>query len=194
MYSNEFKIHEIKNYYFVKKIKNNEIHKQILLPLFNKQIKSNRQFGLNSKNQNVCIDSIYNYDYQNSKNFNRQWVIYIKKYIDDEINDLTNILPYRKPNITSIWFQQYMNNDKHSWHLHHGSTYSGVYYLECDKTMTTEYVDMINTKEKNRFIAEEGDLVIFPSMLLHQSPLNITNQNKTIISFNFDFTDNIIID
>ena len=35
----------------------------------------------------------------------------------------------------------------------------------------------------------EGDLYLFPSNILHRSPPNNTNKQKSIISFNVDFDD-----
>ena len=194
MSDNIFKFNNLNIYYYVIKMQNHNTHKKILLNYFNNKILSNRQFGLNKNNQNINIDSIYNYDYKDSTNFDREWVIYIKKYIQEILFNLTNYIPYKNAIIMNMWFQQYKKNDKHSWHLHHGCTYSGVYYVECQKENITEYLDFLDIGNPIKFNAEEGDVVIFPSLLLHRSPPIESDVLKTIISFNFDYTDNCILE
>jgi hypothetical protein len=52
------------------------------------------------------------------------------------------------------------------------------------------YIDLPEKKYKTEFLdieipIQEGNLVIFPSFLLHRSPINMSNKEKVIISFNF---------
>ena len=35
-------------------------------------------------------------------------------------------------------------------------------------------------------MVEEGDILTFPSYLMHESPVNFCDENKIIISFNID--------
>lgn len=83
--------------------------------------------------------------------------------------------------IHNAWFMQYKENDKHAWHTHPRTNLSGVYYLELPKKeLITEFKD-------KKVKAEEGDILIFPSYMLHRSPANKTKERKTVISFNCDF-------
>ena len=83
------------------------------------------------------------------------------------------------------WYQQYYNGDTHSWHDHTGgSSFSFIYYLELPEgTPGTEFLDpwsgCIHTPE-----VKEGDLLVFPSFVLHRSPPNQSDKRKTIISVN----------
>ena len=51
---------------------------------------------------------------------------------------------------------------------------------------------MLNTNIKSHYIdiqAEEGDIVFFPSVVIHRALIQNTNFLKTIISFNVNFDD-----
>ena len=80
------------------------------------------------------------------------------------------------------WFSQYLKNNNHHWHTHPESNLSAIYYLEMPKKeLITEF------KDKGEVNIKEGDILFFPSYLLHRSPINNTNKRKTVIAFNCDF-------
>ena len=84
-----------------------------------------------------------------------------------------------------MWFQQYANGSQHGWHIH-GDHMTAVYYLDLPKdSPKTEWINpMDNTV--NQFDVEEGDIIIFPSWIVHRAPINESNNMKTIISWNFN--------
>jgi ectoine hydroxylase-related dioxygenase (phytanoyl-CoA dioxygenase family) len=87
----------------------------------------------------------------------------------------------------NMWFQQYNKNSHHTWHTHPSVQFSSVYYLELpDTNVSTEFKDIVNN---NIFKVDvkEGDLLVFPSSLLHRSPKNKSNKRKSVISFNSSF-------
>jgi predicted 2-oxoglutarate/Fe(II)-dependent dioxygenase YbiX len=87
-----------------------------------------------------------------------------------------------------MWYQQYIQNDTHTWHIH-GENYTGVYYLELPKdSPKTELIDQLDLNKKISIEAIEGDVIIFPSFIIHRSPKITNNLKKTIISFNLNFT------
>lgn len=84
------------------------------------------------------------------------------------------------------WFQQYQNKGYITWHRHSRSSWNVVYYLELPNGCpTTEFKDLI-TGEVFNIDAEEGDVVIFPSILLHRSPENAMSERKSVIVCNVD--------
>ncbi len=84
-------------------------------------------------------------------------------------------LGYRSAEVRDIWFQQYLKNGRHGWHIH-GQNYTGVYYLEFpDGAPDTEFQTM-ETR------------ISHPAFLLHRAPEVLNVERKTIISFNIDFT------
>ena len=86
-----------------------------------------------------------------------------------------------------MWYHQYAKNSVHNWHIH-GENYTGVYYLELpDDTPKTELIDQYD--KKITVEANEGDVVIFPSFIIHRGPKVLNDSRKTIISFNLEFED-----
>jgi uncharacterized RmlC-like cupin family protein len=87
-----------------------------------------------------------------------------------------------------LWFQQYYKNSQHGWHTH-SSNFTSVYYLELENDAPkTKIVNAFNQKEIIELNVVEGDIVIFPSFVIHQGPKNISNNRKTIISYNTNAT------
>lgn len=82
------------------------------------------------------------------------------------------------------WFNQYKTGDRQGWHTHPTVSTSNIYYVDLpDKKYSTEYY--ING-EVVQLDVKEGDLVTFPSYLMHRSPLiRDRGVSKTIISFGF---------
>jgi len=77
------------------------------------------------------------------------------------------------------WFHIYEKDYGFGWHTHGESNFSGIYY-----------VDLKDNKYKTEFMntdipIEEGNLLIFPSFLLHRSPVIKNKVKKIIVSFNF---------
>lgn len=132
--------------------------------------------------------SINKLDWHISRDFeNRNWV----KIIYDKLNlhfiDCADKLGYQDVKIWNLWFQQYIKNDTHPWHIH-SANYTGVYYLEFPKgSPSTEIIDHSNKVYKVN--PNEGDIIIFPSFFIHRSPNVQLDLQKTIISFNLDFLD-----
>ena len=83
------------------------------------------------------------------------------------------------------WYQQYTTKDFHAWHRHPFAVYNVVYYLElppnCPPTILRNPTD---TKQIITPNVKEGDILIFPSCLVHGSPINETKLRKSIIAFN----------
>ena len=126
-------------------------------------------------------------DWSRSLDFDREWVKCIMPRLGEHFDTCANDLNYQVCYTKEIWFQQYNKNNTHGWHIH-GRTYTGVYYLEFpDGSPKTELIDQGDTNQKIVVDAKEGDIIIFPSFIIHRAP-KVTNDNrKTIISFNLEF-------
>ena len=110
----------------------------------------------------------------------------IKPYINNclhELNDeyvaVNSGLPLT---IYNHWFQQYGTGAYHGWHVHSGTTYSSVYYVELPEGASTEFRNA--SDESFKIPVEEGDFIVFPSHFSHRSAPNYTGKVKTIIAFN----------
>lgn len=82
-----------------------------------------------------------------------------------------------------FWFQQYTELSHHPIHDHLNSDYSLVYFLDLPSKDSTvfynQFYDTYQTVE-----AEEGDIIIFPSIHQHTS---LPSNQKTVIAMNFRF-------
>ena len=88
--------------------------------------------------------------------------------------------------ISRVWYQQYFQGNTHGWHIHPESNISAVYCLELENSSdSTEFIDYQN----NNIIstnAKEGDIIVFPSYIMHRAPVVKSNTRKTTINFNID--------
>jgi len=91
--------------------------------------------------------------------------------------------------VQRAWYQQYTNNDAHSWHYHGECNMIGIYFLELpDNNFKTQFKDMFRKKLID-YEAKEGDIVFTNALVLHQSPPLKSNQRKTVISLNYNITE-----
>ena len=80
------------------------------------------------------------------------------------------------------WFQQYLQGSGFGWHSHNYH-WALIYYIELpDVKEATEFLN------HGQFDVKEGDILFFPTFLVHRSPTIKSNLRKTIISCNIDFT------
>ena len=86
--------------------------------------------------------------------------------------------------IENQWMSSYRKNDFLDWHVHRGCNYSFIYYVELeDKKDATLFRDP-HTKEEFQPEIQEGDIIMFPSMIQHSSPIIKTDSIKTILAWN----------
>tara|TARA_B100000131_G_scaffold52670_1_gene47389 strand:- start:969 stop:1568 length:600 start_codon:yes stop_codon:yes gene_type:complete len=99
---------------------------------------------------------------------------------------------YRKPidNITRIWFQVQEEGEFHSLHNHGANGWSAVFYADYDEEVheaTKFYSSMFTCNGEIMHFqpgVREGDIIIFPSQVFHESPVNRSEKSRTIISLN----------
>jgi len=132
-------------------------------------------------------DLIHKLDFNNSIDDSRKWVQLVKPHLQNYFNKCAKKLGYQTCNITNLWFQQYNKNGQHGWHIH-GGNYTGIYYVKfSNKSAKTELMDPFSQDKKIIINAKEGDIVVFPSYVIHRATEQKNNEEKIIISFNFDF-------
>jgi len=152
----------------VNKIADHNKHKSILLDYFSRQ--SNK------------FESISNTDWNENENKDREWIHYFKDNVFNQIqNHLLNERLAKEVIIHNIWFQQYKQNDYHGWHTHPLTQFTNIYYVELPDGEKTELYGEVDIDIK------EGDILSFPAYIFHRSKPNISNQRKTVISFNTSY-------
>ena len=136
----------------------------------------------------TMYDDLAKTDWPLSSNFKkRKWVNKYGQDICNFLSELAIILGYTKIEVSRLWYQQYKKNQTHGWHQH-ARNYSGVYYLEYPEN--TEPTQFLFTEDLHKTFSvkvKEGDMILFPSYIIHRSPPLQTDKRKTIISWNLDF-------
>ena len=123
-----------------------------------------------------------------STDFNRNWFIFIKNLLFENLIEIYSQLGYDGFTLNEIWFQQYLTNAGHGWHTHSGN-FTSVYYLELPiDAPKTQLISPYDQKSIIELNVSEGDIVIFPSYVIHKAPINSSQSQKTIISFNTNAT------
>jgi len=131
-------------------------------------------------------DNISRLDWSYRNDFDRNWVKKFLPLLHQNIDEMINQIGFENHTVLFLWFQQYLKNGTHGWHIH-GDNYTGVYYLELPEgTPTTEYCNPLDIKETNKFDVREGDIILFPSFVVHRAIKNLSDKRKTIISFNIN--------
>jgi uncharacterized RmlC-like cupin family protein len=116
---------------------------------------------------------------------NREWLKIINYPLAVHLNEWCNAMGYQTFGITEIWFQQYATGGKHAWHTH-SNNFTNVYYVHLPEgSAQTEWIDPV-TKHVHTFDVREGDIITFPSWVIHRAPINTSQETKTIISWNMD--------
>jgi len=167
--------------YTIDKFESHEKIKEELLQLINDSDSENLE-----KHDDYYADNIYRLDWSQNTNFYRPWVKRLQPHFEKQINNMINELGFESYFLVATWYQQYMNSGTHGWHTH-SDNYTGVYYLELpDETPKTQIVNPLNQTEIIDLDIKEGDIVLFPSFIIHRAPINKSNKRKTIISFDIN--------
>ena len=90
-----------------------------------------------------------------------------------------------------MWYQKYYKGATHSYHNHGYCGWSSIIYVEFDLNahQSTKFISPFNNPwggamELFQPPIEEGDMIIFPSNIIHEAPVNISEVRRTIISYN----------
>ena len=128
-------------------------------------------------------DDIHRVDWCSHSDFSRPWAkLLLESGLKEYVNKFAAHKGFDSWVIHELWFQQYKTGGTHGWHVH-GHNFTAVYYADIPEgAPITELVlangDVITPE------AKEGDILIFPSFVVHRAPLNASEEQKTIISFN----------
>jgi hypothetical protein len=166
--------------YVIGKFEKHDELKSQLLNLINTQFNVNR---LVDDDDNTDISRC---DWRFNQDQNRKWTQVLLKDLSFYLSDLINELGYKSFTIRELWFQQYDHNSQHSWHVH-GCNWTNVYFLDLPEgTPKTQLISPFDQTTPMEFDVKEGDILTFPSFVIHRAPTNISNTRKTIISWNMD--------
>ena len=168
-------------FYTVKKFSNHsKVKDQLLLEIENSDYES-PTFDAAEVDISKC-------DWHLSKDFTRKWFLYIKDMLLEDMLNIYSNIGYDGFTLQEIWFQQYFNNSQHGWHTH-SSNFTNVYYVDLpNDSSKTQIISPYDQKTIIELDVKEGDIITFPSFVIHRGPKNNSADKKTIISFNTDLT------
>lgn len=173
------KILPLKLFYIITDIKEHQQNKDTLLSLINKMEYSKINNGK---------DVISKTDWNLSQNTKREYVSFFLSMITPYMNIMANKLKCKSWDIHNAWYQIYKKGDTHSWHIHQQVNYTNIYYVDLpEEKIQTQLYDIIENKIIDEIQIKEGQLFTFPAHIIHRSPINTSDKNKTIISFNSNF-------
>ena len=113
----------------------------------------------------------------------------VVKLITPYLTEFHEISDYKFRGIGSMWCQKYSARDYHTPHDHGSIGYSCVLYakMNADHPSTlffSPFNDETGTHQCSSVPCSEGDMVIFPSNLMHMAPPHDSEEERVIISFN----------
>ena len=115
----------------------------------------------------------------------RKWVDFVRPHLVPIIKEIHEELGFKTLDVHKIWFQQYDTDSVHGWHMHTQCQWTSVYYVDLPEgTPQTEILNPFTQNDVQTLEVKEGDVIMFPSYVIHQAPTNKGVDTKTIISWN----------
>ena len=136
------------------------------------------------------IHSPFDSDRANSRNYLDDFL----SIFSDELQEFGTELNLNTFKVEDIWTVQYGKGDFHAVHTHGTCNLSAVLYFDYDdkEHSATHFVVGQNGIRNTTDIAsppcKEGDLVIFPSNMLHFTSPNASDKIRRVISFDIVIT------
>lgn len=117
----------------------------------------------------------------------------LMEVLDGVFCDFEEVFPYAYE-IQNVWCQRYKESEFHGIHNHGGLGYSMVFYAQFDSKChrgTSFVAPFLNWLTGNSIVydadVEEGDVIFFPSMLLHEcKPVKNNDKERIIFSLNMN--------
>ncbi len=111
--------------------------------------------------------------------------------ISENLNDFESEYP-KKVAISSMWFEKSLKSNYHGAHNHGSLGFSAVLFVEFDplEHKATRLISPFSSfysgglMEHNPEGVNEGTLLIWPSIIIHDVEPNKSEKQRTIISFN----------
>ena len=127
----------------------------------------------------------------NAKEGNNELPSYADVVIDIIKPYLADFTDQRRVEFTDMWHQTYPLGTDHPVHNHGHSGWSAIIYVDFHPEIhrpTTFYSPFLNPWSGNVETfeppAKEGDMLLWPSTILHEAPRNRSKVPRTIISYN----------
>jgi len=119
-----------------------------------------------------------------------EWYSILGEDIQNCLNRIN--LPFSSPEDWQLWSQKYYFGEYHSVHTHGLGNLSAVLYVEFDpdEHVSTRFYSPFadpffgSLESQTLTDIQEGDIIFFPAMLMHESPPQKSEKVRTVMSFN----------
>lgn len=129
----------------------------------------------------------------NYRDEQRPWIPLFFENVSPYMNGFSKLLMHENWFITSIWYFRYLKGEYSQWHTHPGCAWTSVYFLQLpDKNARTTLLNAMSGDEVIIADVEEGDIISFPSTIIHCSKPNMYDEDKIVIAFNSDILDTMV--
>lgn len=171
-------IHTISCPYIISKLEEHDLIKEDVIDLIDDSESTNYVYPNDYTN-------ITRTDYDVPSDVFRGYISLVEKPIQKLMEANFLKIGYDMVNIKNWWFQQYKQGSNHGWHVHVDCQWTNVYYVELpEDAPKTQLLNPMNQNEIITLDVKEGDVLTFPSFILHRAPNVESKTRKTIISFN----------
>ena len=175
-----------------------DVYSMFSVPLFKYRIRNwyeNKQelYDLIPKWDDSIRDGKVYTDYHNKKGHKPLYADMVLDLIQPFFINFTKDMENKKVGLYDMWCQTSYRGQKHNLHNHGYLGWAAVLYVEFDPQVhrATSFLSPFNNPYDGNInyhipnFVEEGDLIVFPSTIAHQSLENESDKPRTIISFNF---------
>jgi len=155
---------------------------------FKEEILSQLELSPLNKRDRVQTDYV-----KEEKEYHPPYKEFISGCIEDKLNDFCQEIEIPRHNlvIDDMWYETARQYDNHPIHNHGAYGYSACWYVDFDNT---EHTGTVFYSPFNNFLngntidyqpnVTEGDLVLFPATIMHETFYNESSKNRTVVSFN----------
>lgn len=169
-----------------KSIENHREIKETLLPLIKREVQENpERFKVPAWDCEVYSSFNCYTPFLNDPGFLEKVVW---NPLDECLSEVRLSVTPRESVLKSIWFNAYEPGFFQEAHNHIPHSFSGIYLLDVNEINTTNFLYNLSSRMLSQRLStrnlHEGDVIIFPSDLLHY--VNPTLTSRVTISFNIE--------
>lgn len=167
-------------------VKEHQKIKNELLPLIKKNLHKTKDKQLNDWLCNVNTEF-----FENNVDYQKYFELILNEIypsIDKLFDEINNLKKPKQSTVTKIWYNNYDTLQGQEVHSHMGSSLSGIYLLHLQETNKTifysdaaSYSNLCSVTKDTKDI-KEGNIILFPSHLLHY--VLPCEQERITVAFN----------